>query len=279
MISSLLALPTTALAAFESMIHLESNCKPNSIPPSTRGCCYYTDFRNGTHADSCGRVASRVKGFKRTIDNRNQTTMDRESQTIRPYPRPGASLKANRSSDRDGDDWEIGVFGDLTDKQPELFAQLLDVPAKSKGTIFFDSGGGSAYVGLAMASMIRLRGLSAVGVVAGECSSAAILPFAACKERYVTQHSTLLFHPIRWSSDEEVRLEEAAEWARHFQRLEEDLDQLLARMLDFPEETIREWTRPGRFVTGAELVEAGLAKMIDLFSGDLWSQIKSMQGE
>ena len=205
--------------------------------------------------------------------------MDQETQTIRPYPKPGVMLKSHRHSQRDGGDWEIGVFGDLTDKQPELFSQFLEVPAKSRGTIFFDSGGGSAYVGLALASLIRLRGLSAVGVVAGECSSAAILPFSACKERYVTPHSTLLFHPIRWSSEEEVRFEEAAEWARHFEQLEEDLDQLLSRLLDFPEDKIKQWTRPGRFVTGAEFVDAGLAKMIDLFSGDLWSQINGSDGE
>jgi hypothetical protein len=33
------------------------------------------------------------------------------------------------------------------------------------------------------------------------------------------------------------------------------------------------WTRPGRFVSGQELVDAGLAKLVDLFSGDVWSQM------
>ncbi len=169
--------------------------------------------------------------------------------------------------------WEVGIFGDLTDKQAEMFGHLLDVPRNSRGTIFFDSGGGSTYVGLALASLIRLRGLNAIGVVTGECSSAAILPFAACQERYVTPHATLLFHPIRWQTDEDVRLEEAAEWARHFKVLEEDLDRLLSRLFDLPDSKLTKWTRPGRFVTGAEFAEAGLAKMVDLFSGDVWSQI------
>jgi hypothetical protein len=70
-----------------------------------------------------------------------------------------------------------------------------------------------------------------------------------------------------------VRIEEAAEWTRHFGVLEDEMDRLLARLFDFPLETIIAWTRPGRFLSGSELVEAGLAKMIDLFSGDLRSQI------
>lgn len=172
-----------------------------------------------------------------------------------------------------GHDWELVINGDLTDKQHELISALVDVPRGSHGTLWFDSGGGSVYVGLALCSVIRLRGLRVTGVVAGECSSAAILPFAACEQRFVTPHSTLLFHPMRWQSAEDVRLEEATEWARHFKNLEGDLDKLLARLLDYPEEKIAEWTNPGRFLTGHELVDAGLAKLIDMFAGDLWSQM------
>jgi ATP-dependent protease ClpP protease subunit len=167
----------------------------------------------------------------------------------------------------------LAIHGDLTDKQSDLVARLLEVPRKSRGTIYFDSCGGSAYVGLALASLIRLRGLQADAVVAGECSSAALMPFAACARRFVTMQSTLLFHPIRWQSEENVRLEEASEWARHFKQLEAELDQLLAKMFDCPLETLTQWTRPGRFVSGAEMVEAGLARPIDLFSGDVWQQI------
>ena len=83
----------------------------------------------------------------------------------------------------------------------------------------------------------------------------------------MTPHSTLLFHPVRWQSGDDVQFEEAVEWARHFRVMEQGLDQLLAQMLDCPQEKIDEWTRPGRFVSGPEMVEAGLAKMIDLFSG------------
>lgn len=167
----------------------------------------------------------------------------------------------------------MAITGDVSGQQSEPFNQLVEVRRRSRGTIYFDSCGGSAYAGLAIATLIRLRGLRVTGVVIGECSSAAILPFAACERRLVTAHSTLLFHPIRWQSEEEVRIEEATEWARHFKLLEEDLDQLLSRMLGCSQELIQSWTRPGRFVSGAEMVEAGLAVMIDLFSGDLRSQL------
>ncbi len=200
-----------------------------------------------------------------------RTASEPESSKLLPYPPPGAWA---RTANMKESEWEAGIFGDLTDKQTELFQQLMEVPRNSRGTIFFDSGGGSIYCGLALATMIKLRGLRAIGVVAGECSSASILPFAACERRFVTPHSTLLFHPIRWQSEEEVRLEEAAEWTRHFKLLETDIDSLLVRMLGIDPEKLQTWTRPGRFVSGPEFVAEGLAELIDLFAGDVWTQIR-----
>jgi ATP-dependent Clp protease, protease subunit len=187
---------------------------------------------------------------------------------IRSYPHVPSAGRG----DQPARDWEIVICGDLTDKQVDLTERLISVPRRSKGTIFFDSCGGSAYVGLSLAALIRLRGLDPIGVVTGECSSAALFPLAACRRRYVLASSTLLFHPIRWHSEENVRVEEAAEWARHFQQLEPALDELLARMFECPIEQLNEWTRPGRFVTGQELAAAGLAQIIDLFAGDVWRQ-------
>jgi ATP-dependent Clp protease, protease subunit len=190
---------------------------------------------------------------------------------LKPYPGvPSAPRAAGEPAHRD---WELVIHGDLTEKQTDLVGHMLEVPRRSRGIIFFDSCGGSAYVGLALASLIRLRGLKADGVVAGECSSAALMPFAACRRRFVTKHSTLLFHPIRWQSEENVRLEEASEWARHFQQLEGELDELLAKMFGCPLDVLTKWTRPGRFVSGQELADAGLARLIDLFAGDVWQQI------
>lgn len=194
-----------------------------------------------------------------------------QPRRIKADPPPAASPGVFRRAQDSG--WEMAVYGDLTDKQSELVGRLVEIPRNSRGVIYFDSCGGSAYVGLALASLIRLRGLDVTGVVASECSSASILPLAACRRRFVTPHSTLLFHPVRWQSEENVSLEEASEWARHFKVMEQDLDGLLSRMFDYPIEKLTEWTRPGRFVTGTEFAEAGLAKLIDLFSGTLWQQI------
>jgi len=55
--------------------------------------------------------------------------------------------------------------------------------------------------------------------------------------------------------------------------LEEDIDGLLTRMFGCEMSLIQKWTRPGKFVKGPELVEAGLAQLVDLFDGDLWTQI------
>lgn len=173
--------------------------------------------------------------------------------------------------------WELTLSGELGDKQADLTAQLVECPMRSRGTLWIDSCGGSVYAGLALASIIRLRGLSVTAVVAGECSSAALLPFGACCKRYVTPHSTLLFHPMRWQSEEDVRLEEATEWARHFKALEKDLDELLAQLLGVSQEQLSTWSRPGRHLTGTEVAGAGIAELVDLFSGPLSQQVAAKQ--
>jgi ATP-dependent protease ClpP protease subunit len=117
---------------------------------------------------------------------------------------------------------------------------------------------------VALASAIRLRGLRATGVVLGECTSAALWPFAACRRRLVTPLSVLLFHPMKWQSEENVALAEAAEWARHFSSLETGMDGFLADLFGAPVEKIRQWSYPGRYVSGREMAEAGLAEMVEL---------------
>lgn len=190
----------------------------------------------------------------------------KSSPRPQPFRRPDSDRESNEP-------WELAISGDLTEQQDELIQKLLDVPVRSRGTIFFDSSGGSAYTGVSLAMLIRLRSLDATGVVLGECSSAALLPFAACPRRFVAPQSTLYFHPVHWSSEEDVNLEEAAEWARHFKIMETDLDEMLARLFNLPLEKLILWTRPGRFMTGREVAAEGLAGLIDLWSGDLASQI------
>ncbi|MEZ6042682.1 MAG: ATP-dependent Clp protease proteolytic subunit [Planctomycetaceae bacterium] len=194
-------------------------------------------------------------------------------QSLRLEGQPSHQWYGRDESDRKGP-WEFTLCGELSDKQGELINSLTDVPRGSRGILYFDSCGGSVYAGLAVATLIRLRRLQVTGVVIGECSSAALLSFSACKRRFVTHQSTLLFHPMRWQSEEDVKLEEATEWARHFKLLENSLDDVLVRMFGILREKLHLWTRPGRFVTGPELAEAGLATLIDAFEDeDCWKQL------
>lgn len=159
---------------------------------------------------------------------------------------------------------EIAIVGDLIDQESDICDKLLGVPPEGECTLYFNSPGGSAYGALSMMTLILLRRLNATGVVTGECASAALWPFAACRRRVVTAHSVLLFHPLKWQSEESVLRAEAAEWARHFSCLEKDMDGLLARLLGLPLETLTEWCYPGRYVSGREFADLGLAEFVDL---------------
>lgn len=159
---------------------------------------------------------------------------------------------------------EIAVIGDLTEVEAGIAEKLLAVPPGGECTLYFDSPGGSSYCALSLLALITLRDLHATGVVTGECSSAALWPLAACRRRLVTPYSVLLFHPMRWQSEEAVHLPEAAEWARHFGALEHDMDELLAAFLGLPLPQLAKWLRPGRYVSGREFAEAGLAELVDL---------------
>ena len=159
---------------------------------------------------------------------------------------------------------EIALVGDLTDNESELTERLLSVPPGGQCTLYIDSPGGSPYCAMSLMSMMLLRGIQATGIVTGECSSAALWPFAACRRRVVTPYSVLLFHPMKWQSEEHVGLAEAAEWARHFGALENEMDQLLADLFGVSRELMNKWINPGKYISGRELADAGLAEMVEL---------------
>lgn len=159
---------------------------------------------------------------------------------------------------------EIALVGDLTDHESEITDRLLGVPPGSECSLFIDSPGGSPYCAIALTTLIRVRGLRATGIVTGECSSATLWPFAACEKRYVTPFSVLLFHPMKWQSEEHVGLAEAAEWARHFGDLERDMDELLADLFGVDHETLTKWINPGRYISGREFAKEGFAELISL---------------
>jgi ATP-dependent protease ClpP protease subunit len=159
---------------------------------------------------------------------------------------------------------EIALVGDLTENESELTDKLLAVPPHGECTLYIDSPGGSPYAALSLAALIRLRNLQATAVVTGECSSAALWPFAACVRRLVMPFSVFLFHPMKWQSEEHVGLHEAAEWARHFAQLEKDMDKLLIEMFGDAPDQVAAWLASGRYIGGRELADAGLAEMVAL---------------
>jgi ATP-dependent Clp protease, protease subunit len=164
----------------------------------------------------------------------------------------------------DGATPEIALIGDLTDHESDISSKLLEIPAGGECVLYIDSPGGSPYAGISLMSLLLLRGLRATGIVTGECSSAALWPFAACQRRMVTPYSVLLFHPMKWQSEEHVGLAEAAEWARHFGHLETEMDAVLADMFRLTPEDMKRWMNPGRYVSGREFAEAGLGELVDL---------------
>lgn len=168
------------------------------------------------------------------------------------------------NSQEDDGPVEIAIVGDLTDSESDLTDRLLGIEPGGECTIYFDSPGGSPYCAVSLMTLIKLRSLRATGIVTGECSSATLWPFAACQRRIVTPFSVMLFHPMRWQSEENVGLAEAAEWARHFGQLEQDMDTLLAHLFGVAPETMRDWINPGRYVSGRELAAAGMAELIEL---------------
>lgn len=159
---------------------------------------------------------------------------------------------------------ELAVVGDLTDNESDLTDRLLGVEPGGECIIYFDSPGGSPYCGMSLVTLLRVRGLRATAVVTGECSSAALWPFAACQRRLVTPFSVFLFHPMKWQSEEHIGIREAAEWSRHFAELEHEMDLLLCDLFGRSADLINEWSRTHRYVTGRELVAAGLAELIEL---------------
>lgn len=159
---------------------------------------------------------------------------------------------------------EIAIIGDLTDNEADLTDRLLGVEPGGDCTIYFDSPGGSPYCAMSLVTLMRVRGIAATAVVTGECSSAALWPFAACRRRLVTPYSVFLFHPMKWQSEEHIGMREAAEWSRHFADLEREMDVLLAELFGRQADLINQWIATHRYVSGREMAEAGLAEMIPL---------------
>lgn len=159
---------------------------------------------------------------------------------------------------------EIPIIGELFEEsEQEIVRGLLDAPKGSRVTLYIDSAGGSVYSALSIATLIRVRKLRASAIVLAECSSSAVLVFAACPERWVTPRSVFLFHRVKWRSEKDVRSEEASNWALHFRWLEDEIDRYQSALFGIPSPPFPTWIQEGRFVAGRELVDLGLAKLLD----------------
>lgn len=160
---------------------------------------------------------------------------------------------------------ELAIVGELFEEEEnDIIKSLLDVRPEEEVTIYFDCSGGSVYSAISISTLIRLRKLKATAIVLGECSSAAILIFATCQKRFVTPRSVFLFHRVKWRSEKDVRSDEASNWASHFHWLEREVDQYQADLFGIASETFDRWIQEGRFVLGSEMVNLGVAEMLDV---------------
>jgi ATP-dependent Clp protease, protease subunit len=159
---------------------------------------------------------------------------------------------------------EIAVIGEVDDWESDIVEKLLETRPGGECVFYIDSTGGSVYGALAVVTLLRERRMKSRAMVLGECSSAALLLFAACQHRVVTSHSTLLFHKMRWQSDRRVDSSEAVNWAQHFATLEKEMDDLQIRLFGQGGDKVREWTEKGCFVSGPQIVAAGLAELLEL---------------
>lgn len=159
---------------------------------------------------------------------------------------------------------QIPVLGELFEEtEADIVKALLEVEPEGEVILYIDSAGGSVYSALAISTLLRYRRLRATAIVIGECSSSALLIFAACARRIVSCRSIFLFHRIRWRGEKDVRSEEATNWASHFQWLELEMDRYQAELFGIAPERMQPWIEQGRFVLGPELVELGLAELMD----------------
>lgn len=145
-----------------------------------------------------------------------------------------------------------------------MLDSLLTLRDGAKVRLVINSGGGSVIAGLGIATLIEWKRLQATAVVLADCSSSALLIFASCRERIVAPHASFLFHPMRWAPDERAGVWAATEWAREFRRIEGMTTKWISDRLGIPLAKMKAWERRETFVSGTELVEAGVAKFLAL---------------
>ncbi len=157
---------------------------------------------------------------------------------------------------------EIALVDDLEKCEKDVLDALAGLPDGAECRILINSGGGSVYAGLGIATTIEMKKIRATGVVLADCSSSALLVFASCAERLVAPHASFLFHPMQWSSEERSRLPGAVGWAREFKRIEKVCCEWICSRLGIPEQRMRQWVHREIYITAEQMVEYGMARFL-----------------
>ncbi|CAN5353983.1 hypothetical protein BH09SUM1_BH09SUM1_25200 [soil metagenome] len=163
----------------------------------------------------------------------------------------------------------VTLLDEVEKCEKDIVEHLLAIPDKKAVRIVINSGGGSVYASLGISTVIQMKKLQAEAIVLADCSSSALLVFATCKVRKVAPHASFLFHPMRWSSEDQSRLPGAKSWAAEFQRVNAVCEDWLVRHLAMPRKTLKSWLREERYVQAEELFELGIAEPLDLHGGNV----------
>lgn len=161
----------------------------------------------------------------------------------------------------------VTLLDDVEKCEREVVEALLSLPDKAKVQIVINSGGGSVYASLGIATVIKMKQFQAEAIVLADCSSSALLVFAACQTRRVAPHASFLFHPMKWTSEESARLSAAQSWSAEFRRVAFAAENWVVEHMGLPRRTLRRWIREERYVEAPELFALGIAEPLNLTQG------------
>jgi len=157
----------------------------------------------------------------------------------------------------------VTILDDVEKCEKDVIESLLAIPDGRSVRVIINSGGGSVYASLAIATVIKMKQLRAEAVVLADCSSSALLIFAACETRRVAPHASFLFHPMKWSSEDAARLAGAVAWSSEFSRVNQISENWMIENLPINRRTLRKWVRDERYVEAIEIIELGLADELE----------------
>lgn len=158
----------------------------------------------------------------------------------------------------------ITLLDEIEKCEKDVVEALLALPNKHPVQIVINSGGGSVYASLGISTVLKMKQFQTEAIVLADCSSSALLVFASCRTRKVAPHASFLFHPMRWSSEEQSRLPGARSWATEFQRVNVVCEDWLVANLGLPRRTLRSWMKEERYIQAQELFDLGVAEPLDI---------------